>query len=207
MILSIVAFGDQYIDNVTPHISKFIDNGWNVHILTNNPTKFKVGTTHYYPNKIFSYFDKLLFPLRLVETHKDSVLYVDADWIQNLNQDFIKNFKGSDEFLYLYGWPNGDYFEDYINDNYFTKIIDFWDKVGFDYSKLPTILEWFYFIPTHEQISNIIYDVEKIKPVFEYSSFYYDSAYPGIGNGEGLGLSYILKKYNIPFKKINENII
>jgi hypothetical protein len=207
MIISIVAFGDKYIDNAIPHILKFIENGWDVHILTDKPQKFKIGVTHYYPNKIFSYFDKLLFPLRLMEEYNVSVAYVDADWIQNIGNDFVTTFKGDDEFLFYDNWPNGEHFEDYQKDTYFTKIIDFWDKTGFNYNKLTTILEWFYFIPYQKQVGDLIYDVEKIKPVFEYSSFYYDTKYSGIGNGEGLALSYILKKHNIPLKKIHYSLI
>lgn len=207
MILSIIAFGDDYIDKALPHISKFTDNGWDVNVLTDKPEKFKICNTEYYQDKIFSYFDKLLFPLRLIEKHNTPVLYVDADWVMNINLNFIKTFKGGDEFLYLYSWPNSDYFDDYADNIYFTKILDFWIKNGFDHTKLPTILEWFYFIPQHKHISNIIYDIEKIKPVFEYSSLHYKTDYPGIGNGEGLALSYILKKYNIPIKKINRGVI
>jgi hypothetical protein len=204
MVLSIVAFGDKYIDQALPQISKFTDGGWDVHILTDKPEKFESGFTEYYPNKIFSYFDKVLFPLRLIEKLGESVLYIDADWLENINPNFINTFKGADQFLYLYSWPNAEYFDDYADNIYFTKILEFWKDNNFNYYNLPTILEWFYFIPKHEEISNIIKDIESIKPIFEYSSVFYKTSYPGIGNAEGLALSYILKKYNIPVKKINK---
>ena len=100
MVLSVVAVGEQYINNCLPYLDKFKNNGYDIKILTDKPEKFIGYDTQLYENKIFSYFDKLLFSLRLVEKYNTDVLYIDSDWIQNVNDVFIKNFNGSNNVLY-----------------------------------------------------------------------------------------------------------
>ncbi len=204
MILSLVAVGEKYIKNCLPFIPEFIDNQWDVHVLTNQPIYFHECEVEFYKNKIFSYFDKLLFTLRLSEKYKEDVLYIDSDWIHNISPHFPKEFKGGNSVLFYGNWPNGDLFMDYKDDPYFINIINYWNKNSFDFSKLQTMLEWMFFIPYNNNISNVIYDIEHIKPVFEYNSVTIDTGYIGIGNGEGLALSYALFKNNIPIKKFDK---
>jgi hypothetical protein len=201
MILSLVSVGEKYIDHCLPHVERFKNSGWEVHILTDNPNRFSGCEVKLYENKIFSYFDKILFTLRLSEKFKEGVLFVDSDWIHNISDEFISTFKGSDKFLYYDNWPNGETFKDYIKDPYFFNQQRFWEKNNFIYDNLITILEWVFYIPHTTKISDIIYDLEHIKPVFEYNSVMVDAGYSGIGNGEGLGLSYSLHKNNIKIKK------
>ena len=204
MILSIVAVGEKYIKNCIPFIPEFIDNQWVVHVLTDQPDFFNECEVELYENKIFSYFDKLLFTLRLSEKYKEDVLYIDADWIHNISPGFPKEFQKNDSVLYYGSWPNGDLFLDYKNDPYFNNLIRYWEKQQFIYDDLKTMLEWMFFIPYSENLSNIIYDIEHIKPVFEYNSVMVDTGYPGIGNGEGLALSYALHKNKISIKKFDK---
>ena len=91
-------------------------------VLTNEPHLFNNVRTVHYVNKVFSYFDKLLFSLRLVEKYKTDVLYIDSDWIQNVNDVFIKNFHGSNNVLYYDNWEN-DLFINYINDFYWKDLL------------------------------------------------------------------------------------
>jgi hypothetical protein len=204
MILSLVAVGEKYIKNCEPFVDVFINNGWDVHILTDRPKYFKLGIIESYDYKIFSYFHKLLHPLRLVEKYKDDVLYIDADWIQNISSEFPKMFKKDSNFLYYGNWPNGNKFIDYKDDLYFKPLNDFWDNLGFNCNEVPTMLEWIFYIPYNENIKNVIYDIELIKPIFEYMSLMTDTGYKGIGNGEGLGLSYSLYKNNVPIKMFDK---
>jgi len=204
MILSLVAVGEKYVKNCEPFIPNFIDNGWDVHILTDKPQYFKFGTIEHYNHKIFSYFHKLLHPLKLCEKYQKDVLYVDADWIQNISSDFSKTFKSGDTFLYHGHWPGGETFINYKDDLYFKFLIDYWDKQSFNYDNVPTMLEWIFYIPYNKNISKIIYDIESVKPIFEYMSLTTDTGYNGIGNGEGLGLSYSLYKNNISIKTFDK---
>ena len=202
MILSLVAVGEEYIKNCKPFIQKFMVFGWDVHVLTDQPEEFECNTEKY-QNKIFSYFDKLLFTLRLGERYKQDVLFIDADWIHNISDNLPKYLEKSDHFMYYVSWPNGETFDDYIDDPYFINLIRYWDKNNFDYHNLPTIMEWIFFMPYTNKISNLLYDIEHIKPIFEYNSVTVDTGYKGIGNGEGLALSYVLSKHKIPIKKFN----
>jgi hypothetical protein len=61
------------------------------------------------------------------------------------------------------------------------------------------MIEYLIYFPYTTNISDILYDLERVKPIFEYQSIlnktYY---YPGIGNGEGVALAYTLHKNNVP---------
>jgi hypothetical protein len=198
MILVIVAVGKKYVHKVTPHLLKFIRNGWDVRILTDEPYLFPNLKTYKYPNKVFSYIDKLLFPLRLVEETRESVMYIDADCIDFVSNEFILNFEPTKEVLYFGNWPEGKYFSD-TDLKYFEPLISYFKKNGFDYTTLPLMIEYLHYFPYVDNVSDVIYDLERVKPIFEYQSIikktYY---YPGIGNGEGVALAYTLCKNNIP---------
>ena len=101
MILAIVAVGTKYVQKVTPHLSKFIENGWDIRVLSDQPHLFPNLKTHKYPSKIFSYIDKLLFPLRLVEELEQSVMYIDADCFDFISDELILNFEPTKEVLYF----------------------------------------------------------------------------------------------------------
>lgn len=198
MILAIVAVGKKYISKVKQHIPKYTQNGWDVRILTDEPDSFLDLKTYKYSNKVFSFVDKLLFPLRLVEEHKESVLYIDADWFEFISNELILNFKPTNEVLYFGTFSNGKYLSD-INSDYFEPLINYFKKNEFDYNKLLLMVEYLYQFPYTNNISDVIYDLERIKPILEYQSIikktYY---YPNIGNAEGAALSYVLYKNNIP---------
>jgi hypothetical protein len=199
MVLIIVAVGDDYIENSIKHISKFVNRGWDVRILTDKPEVFKKRkvTTYQYKKKLFSYFDKFLFSMKIMEEEKCSVLYVDADWIQNIKRDFMENFKPNEEFLYYDNWPEYD-------NRYFSIIHDYWKMIDFDNTNLETILEWVIYFPYCEKIGKLRHDLEEMKPIFEYTSLCHNPEYIGLGNAEGLALSYVLKKNNIEIRKFNK---
>jgi hypothetical protein len=197
MILAIVAVGEKYRYKVKPHLPKFIQNGWDIRILTDDPHSFPNLKTYKYPNKVFSYIDKLLFPLRLVEELKESVMYIDADCLDFISDELVQNFKPTNEVLYYGNWPEGKYFSD-TDLEYFEPLVTHFKKIGFDYNKLPLMIEYLHYFPYVDNVSDVIYDLERLKPIFEYQSIikktYY---YPGIGNGEGVALAYTLYKNNV----------
>lgn len=200
MLLAIVAVGKKYIDNIQSHLPKYIENGWDIRILTDNCDSFPTIKTYEYKNKVFSYIDKLLFSLKLVEEERQPVLYIDADWFEHISDTLITNFKESKEVLYFGNWPTGRYFSN-NHIEYFKPLIDYFKDYGFDYTKLETTIEYLYYFPYTSKIKTIIYDLERIKPIFDYQSIVKRTHfYPNIGNGEGLALSYILYKNNIPIK-------
>jgi len=203
MVLSVVAVGEQYINNCLPYLDKFKNNGYDIKILTDKPEKFIGYDTQLYENKIFSYFDKLLFSLRLVEKYKTDVLYIDSDWIQNVNDVFIKNFNGSNNVLYYDNWEN-DLFINYINDFYWKDLLFYFNLYKIDHFHLKLPLEWIFYFPNIDNVSQVLFDLEKIKPIFDWISTVVPSQYNGNGNGEGLGLSHVLDKNNIELIKFNK---
>lgn len=207
MILSLVLVGDEYIKEGKPYINKFLRFGWTIEILTDQPEKFETYvsmgvTTYYYNKKIFSYFDKLIFPIQISEKYKSGVVYIDSLTLSLIPKNFIETFNGGDDFLYYNTWPKGETFKEYKNDVYFTILVDYFNRRNeTEYDDIITILEWIYYIPYSDKNNQLLYDLEEIQPIFEYSTVIYKPHYNGIGNGEGLGLSYCLMKNSIPIHK------
>ena len=211
MILTLVLVGDEHINDARPFIRMFSSKGWIVEILTDQPEKLKgIGyddiILHQYNEKIFSYFDKLIFPIQISQKHKSGVLYIDSSLLFATPKSFIESFKDCDSFLYYKNWPNGETLKDYKDDVYFSKIIDYFVVENFKkYEELKTILEWIYYIPyDKDKVDQLLYDLERIKPIFEYTSVIFKPHYNGIGNAEGLALSYVLNKNLIPIDKFSD---
>jgi hypothetical protein len=216
MILTIVAIGNGYSDNpnlIKSQAQRFIERGWDIKILTDKPENFDFGETFKYENKIFSYFDKMLFPLRIMEKYGSDILYIDHDFMSNISDNFIKNFKGSENFIYYEGWQKWDektewwvpwtHFGDHYLE-YYQPLIDYWTKIGYDYGNILTIRECFMYFPLIKEVSDIILEIEKIKPVFEYLSVVGESKFSGYGQSEGLALYKILKESNIGIERFSE---
>lgn len=205
MILSIVAVGEQYAKICLPHLDRFKKRGYDIKILTDNPNFFTGYDTQLYENKIFSYFDKLIFSLRLIEKHKTDVLYIDSDWIGNVNDEFIKNFSGDKNVLYYDNWEN-DLFINYIEDFYWKDLLFYFNLNKIEYNHLKLPLEWIFYFPNINNVSQVLFDLEKIKPIFDWISTVVPSQYIGNGNGEGLGLSHVLDKNKVEFVKFDKTL-
>jgi hypothetical protein len=52
-ILTIVAVGDKYISKVKQYLPKYLQNGWDVRVLTNEPNSFTNVKTYKYPKLTF----------------------------------------------------------------------------------------------------------------------------------------------------------
>jgi hypothetical protein len=209
MILTIVAINEDYINHSLNCLDLFIKNNWKIKVLTNKPEKYnliKNVETFEHNKKIFSYFDKIIFPLQISEKYEESVLYVDADRLCGIPEDFINNFTETDSFLYYDTWPNGQTFEDFKTNTYFRAFIEYLETEKIrKFDHLLTILEWVYYIPFSNKTHDLLYEAERIKCIFEYMSILTETGYKGIGNGEGLGLSYILDKHGVEVNKF-ENL-
>ena len=213
MILSIVCVGENYKDapnKILNQLKRFQNGRWDLHILTDNEDAFPFGEKKFYDNRIFSYIDKILFPLRLMEKYKTDVVFCDHDWVKYFTDDFINNFNGHKNYLYAEGWKkwNGqdwekwEYLTDYT-DEYFKPLFDYWDKEKYDYSNFKTIKECFLYVPYQENASQIIYEIEKIKPIFEYMSIVGNNGYSAYGSSEGVALNYVLEKFNFKLELLS----
>jgi hypothetical protein len=206
MRLVIVAVGEKYVADSIPYIREFVKKGWEVDILTDSIDKFEFGNLHEYVNKIFFFTEKVLFPLRMCEKHKDDILFSDVDFLKNLNDEFIDGITNNENVLYIDNWEkwNGNSWDKWVmvkemDHSYFKPLYDY---LGND--DIETIVEWCLFIPYSEKISSVIHDVEMFKPILEYMSVIGEHKYQALGGGEGLSLSYALKKNGIKTQKFGE---
>jgi len=149
-----------------------------------------------YTSKIFSYFAKLTFSIRMALKHKRGAYYCDINKLYELaNIDVTDKYK----FTYIREWPKLTYFSQMENEIYWRKLVWFWIERGYDYKQLKTIEEHCFYMPFHKQNEKLLHTIEEIKPVFEYLSITHENKYSdrGIGNGEGLALSYALDVCNM----------
>jgi hypothetical protein len=215
MIICTVAVGEKYINLSSNSIKRFINSGFNVKILTDNPESYLYGETYKYDKKIFSFFDKLLFTGKIVEELKCGVLYIDADRLSESSIKYFKNINTNNEFIFF------DYWQIQIEENvwkpwkkytdykldYFNAFDDYCLKNNFDISKLNCLWEGIFYFPYLENIDKILYDIELIKPVFEYMSLtgtIANNLYSGkLGISEGLALSYVIEKNNLKYSMLN----
>jgi hypothetical protein len=200
MIFTFVAIGKKYIDLLNEFFNQNESFKKTSIVLTNEPHLFNNVRTVHYVNKVFSYFDKLLFSLRVCEEYKENVFYVDVDELHEINVlsiiNQIENRESS--VLYTINWPPKTL--DELND----KRWDLFKKiVKINHSEIETIKENVLFFPKMLPTGKIIYELELLKPMFETMSLLEEKIYGEMGSGEGLALSYILKINDINIKKIN----
>ena len=221
MILALVCVGKSHNEdffNMQTEIKRFSDNGWDIHILTDKPNLFPIGTIHLYHNKIFSYVDKLLFTFRLIKNNKSDVLYVDHNWLHNINDKFVKNFKGSSSILFYDWWgtefkSDGTYtpvWKKFIENklDYYEELYSYWDAIQFDYSNIVVLRENFLYFPYTNYTDDIMLEIEKLKPLLEYSTLKYSKGMCDVyGNGEGIALGVIIDKYKLDTQQINKEFL
>ena len=209
-----VPYHTQCIDNIQKLISDF---NYDVRILTDTPKEFvNIDCVVYeYDKKIFNYFEKFFFSFRLIQELNKDITYVDCDSLDN----FIRNEKyrileSQDEVLYLTYWPtklNDEWkswkrLDDLKIDKWVNPIIEFLELEKIDPSKIETMFEQIFYFPVNLDYNKIQYELEKIKPVFDYCSLYDKNLYNRIiyGHGEGVALSYALYVTNTKKRAIEK---
>jgi hypothetical protein len=221
MILAIVCVGKSLnvdFEDMLIQIKRFESNGWDIHILTDKPELFSIGKTYMYENKIFSYVDKLLFTFRLMRNNKSDILYVDHNWLSNLNDNFVKEFK-SDGSILFYDWWGTEWLGDgtyspvwkrFIDKklDYYNELYSYWDFINFDYSNIIVLRENCLYLPYMNFVDDIILEIEKIKPLLEYSTLRYSKGLCNrYGNGEGIALGLVIDKYKLKLNKIDKKYL
>ena len=107
--------------------------------------------------------------------------------------------------LYCENWEK-ETFGNCLDDFYWKDLIFYFNLYKIEYEHITLPMEWMFYFPKIENISNILYDLEKIKPIFDWISTVVTSQYSGNGNGEGLGLSYVLDKNKVKMTKFDKNL-
>jgi hypothetical protein len=208
--------GNPYHTLCIEDIKKLIKD-YDIRVLTDEPSAFNnIGCTIYeYDKKIFTYFDKFFFSFRLIKELKKDILYIDCDHLCDIvTNEKYRTLESNNQILYLTFWPvniNGEwrawkYLPDMNIEKWVRPIIEFIELEGSDSSKIETMFEQLYYFPVNLDYDKIQYELEKIKPVFEYASLYSKNLYRRTiyGHGEGLALSYVLHILNIEKKAIVE---
>jgi hypothetical protein len=209
-----VPYHKHCIDNIKKIIN---DYNFDVRVLTDTPKEFEnFGCTVYeYDKKIFSYFDKFFFCFKLIKELNKDILYIDCDYSHHLiEQEDYRNLSSVDEVLYTTFWPvkvndewkSWKYLTDMNIEKWVKPIIEFMDLEGVPYWDIETMFEQLFYFPVGLDYDKIQYELEKIKPVFEYASLYGKNLYRRTiyGHGEGVALSYSLHVTNTKKRAINK---
>ena len=210
--------GVPYNKQSLNQISKLINElGFEVRVLTDTPDIFaRIGCiTYQYDKKIFNYFDKLFFSITLAKHLNEGIVYVDIDNLAYLTEsDEFLNLQSTDSVLFVEHWPTyaKGYLESwkYLTDLKIGKwtdpLVEYLKIEGKDPSQLDTMFERLLYFPAGLDWDAVQYQLEKIKPVFDYMSlFARDLSNRTIyGHGEGLALSYALSECGIKKELIKD---
>lgn len=219
--LLLFAVGSEYVDLLVDY-KKYIPSKFNTIVYTTDVGKIQKHLPNInvmkYKSDVFFYFDKFRYSIELSNKLKEAVLYVDVgrlcetnDAIWNLDFNKIENIC----FTSTWGEINTanklyDFKSSLFENGYWNELLNYFkDKV--DLNKVNLFLERVLVVPYKKSMELVLNELEGIRQMFETLSREKVNVYKGIGNGEGLGIGYVLAKTNEPFdfieKYINKNTI
>lgn len=203
-IISLVAVGDFYTEEIMPHYEKFKVKGLDVNVLTDKPELFNNGDTTQYTKSVFNYFDKIFHSLYLIEKYNKSVIYLDGSSNIDMNNLTTHQISSYGDFTYFENWPAGNFFN-YKDEKCFRFLLEYFEYRNIKLKDYPTISEKIMIFNKSLNHKLVKHELEKIQPVFDYISLMNDMTYIKpfvLGGAEGLALSIILTNNNIPFSKV-----
>lgn len=197
----IVAVSNPYIHELKKNWDRLSD--WDICVLTDKPEEFENAFyVEEYNNAIFSYVFKFTFAIRMAIKFKRGGFILDADDMLALREEFINSEHDYSSFKTVEFWhtPRQE-----IKDSEFGKNLSrFTDHYHIDLLDIDPVSEQATFIPYHPKLSRVLYEIERIKPILEYTSlFNWDFTY--LGHGEGIALSVALKMLNINIELLDSN--
>lgn len=206
--LTLIAVGDEYVNQLINNIQKFNKELWDIHILTDKPDLLKADeafqsySIYTYTNTVFSYFDKLLFTLRVLKEQKKNVMCVDTDKLFLLSDKFLNLIHDYREFRYYSINRWAPYFNHLQDNGEWRVIYKYFKYLDMDTNKIRNFWEEVFYFPYHI-FSNrqINVDIETLKPIFEYRSIIDGWSRPSLGEGEGIALGFLLEKYGFECEK------
>ena len=207
VVISLVGVNSYHVSNCIGTYRFLKEQGYTVRVLTNRQDLFDPEDVYIYPRQIFTYLDKLLFCLDLVEEYKCNVLHLDAD--KYYDEHRIKSFLEKSQhhqITYQGSWPEGD-FGHYKNVNpCFKYLKEYCEFRGIEYKDWKTIWEYVMFFRGDINYQAIRYELETIAPVFTYMSLMNNDTYNklpfALGGAEGLALSIVLDKLGIESEEV-----
>jgi|MEHZ01.3.fsa_nt_MEHZ010941288.1_1 hypothetical protein len=200
-ILCLVAIGSQYTMYISPSVRKILEKKFRICLLTDDKSQNGFFDIEIYTSKVFTYFAKLTFSIEMAIKHQHGVYYCDVDKLDELNS--LRGFD-KDTFTYTNHWPGVPYFKQLEKENYWRRAVWFWIAKGYNYNFTQPIEEHTFYMPYHKQSNKLLDTIKEIQPIFEEMSTSNDNIYShkGIGNGEGLALSYALDVCNIQTQRL-----
>jgi len=207
VVISLVGVNSYHVSNCVSTYRFLQEEGYTVKVLTNRQDLFDPVDVYVYKRKIFTYLDKLLYCLDLVEEYKCSVLYLDSDKYYPYHQ--IKSFierSQEHQITYQGSWPGGN-FDAYRDVNpCFKYLKEYCEYKGIEYKNWETMWEYVMFFRDDIDYEAIRYELETIAPVFTYMSLMNNDTYNktpfALGGAEGLALSIVLDKLGIESHEI-----
>lgn len=206
----------QYIEFVYKHEliqSKALTTiGRNVHVITDEPDMvhsfMPQVTTIPYPKLLWSYVDKIMYTFTYAKNHNQGVIWVDSD--KGIVKRNYLRYQGYGDQIVI-----NEYWEEYsskvqlMQDPYWEEFRTFLGKQNMFIQDIPHVTEHCFYVPPNVVTDEVIQDIEIAGSVLQYLSVKNDYPYRDdnkggikIGNGEGLILGYLIKKYNLPYTYI-----
>ena len=206
----LLAVGEKFTDLLIENIQKFNSDLWDFHILTDQPERlkemiiFEKYNIYKYHNAIFSYFDKLLFTLRILNEKKVNVLCLDVDKLHLLSEDFKTINHDYEEFRFYSENRWAPYFSRLKNNGSWNIVYKYFKYVDLDVNNIRNFWEEILYFP-YQVFKNyqFLVDIETLKPIFEYRTIVDGWSRPCLGEGEGIALGYLIEKYRLECKKFD----
>ncbi len=208
MIYATMCVGEYWIEKFKNNINNFSKKN-NIHILTDDTSKFQSCTCYQYTRNVFSYYEKIKFILDLSKKYNQRITYLDADWIHGYNTEnefdestlYSYNVIGLSDKTTIPRWYTD--FEIKMRNGLLLKQIDY-EGVIREY-----IPEALISLPVHKDIDDMIKDSKVLQSFLETYYSTHAKTHPrlnrykkyGIGYAEGWGISALCIKYNIPTSK------
>lgn len=212
----LLAVGDGYIDKLFKYYSK-IPFDYNVTLYTSDKSKvdriikendITNCNVYDYGSSKFSYFDKFKLTINLANKLEETILYVDVGRIEEITDDIwqmdLSNIKNI-SFNSTWGGISSandliNFQSEYLESNYFNNILDTFDV---DLKEVPVFLERVFIVPFKESMKTVLNELEIVRTIFEQNSKTKQNVYSGLGNGEGLGMGYVLTKLKEPYNNFD----
>jgi len=209
MIYATMCIGSSWVTKFKKSINEFGKNN-TLYILTDSPDEFSNCETIIYERDEFSYYEKINLILNLLETHKQRITYIDADWLRhyNTNIEFSDNSLYTYQIFYLNQKPLMFFFPE-LELKKINEVIKLIGMTEFGDRYIPeAVLSFPYFENFFEIKDDFITMQTPIEDIYnktvpirtalrKYSKH-------GIGYGEGLAITAVANKYNIDVKDFGE---
>ena len=209
MIYSTMCIGNEWVAKFKDSINKFGKDN-TLYILTDLPEEFPNCETILYTRNQFSYYEKINLILDLLDTHKERITYIDADWLKHYNTkiSFSDDCLYTYQIFYLNTKPIMFFFPE-LELKKINKIVNLIGLEKFGNTYIPEAVLSFPYFNEFEEIKNDfnimqnpIEDIyNKEVPVRTALRKY---SKHGIGYGEGLAITAVADKYKLCVKDFGE---